>query len=126
MVILKDTIFLGVGADQFGFLFPHQDYVARYKYDLSETYYKKLFWIIYIKRGIKELRHREMARFCDYLACAITFSVIAYLVTAVFNDSFLTVAPVFWCLAGVGEGLRFRKIRRKSSGATWISPLDIT
>lgn len=47
-------------------------------------------------------------------------------VGAEFNDSFLTVAPVFWCLAGVGEGLRFRKIRRKSSGATWISPLDIT
>lgn len=47
-------------------------------------------------------------------------------VGAEFNDSFLTVAPVFWCLAGVGEGLRFRKSQRKSSGATWISLLDIT
>lgn len=124
--LLKEYIILGAGADQFGFVFPHQDYTARYQYDLLTTYYKKphnwylqmatesgcvsavlmiVFWILYLVRGFRQLSDcRETL--ADYLQCAIWFSVLGYLLTAFFNDSFLTVAPVFWCLAGVGMGLQ--------------------
>lgn len=123
---LTDYLLVGAGPDQFGFVFPHSDYVARYKYDLLTTYYNKphnwylqmatetgcvsavlmiVFWIVYLVKMFCLVK-RKKETVADYLGAAIWFSILGYLCTAFFNDSFLTVAPVFWCLGGIGLGIK--------------------
>lgn len=117
--LLPDYLVWGAGQDQFAFAFPHQDYVARYKYKLLDTYYQKphnwylqmaiesgvisaicvvVFWICYLRRNRKS---RGTAQdIGNTLIRAVFFSMMAYLITAIFNDSLMVVAAPMWCLAG--------------------------
>ncbi len=124
LVLLPQTLILGKGADQFGFVFPNRDYAARYQYDISGVYYKKphnwylqmcvesgcvsaVLVIAYFMSLLTAAGRSERAldgRRKGCLVPALRCSVIAYLLTAFFNDSFLTVAPVFWCMVGLLEG----------------------
>lgn len=120
--LLQQYPIWGAGSDQFGFAFPHQDYAARYRYDLLGTYYKKphnwylqmgvesgclslvfmiLFLVWYLKKNYR-CDEGNVTTQKEYIRRAIWISVVAYMISSLFNDSFLTVAPVFWCLAGMG------------------------
>lgn len=122
--LLKNYVLLGAGPDQFGFVFPHNDYVARYQYDLLTTYYKKphnyylqmgietgclslilmfAFFVIYLKRcfaAAKGKCHTQK----EYFMRAVLISALGYLFAGMFNDSMVVVAPLFWCLLGLGAG----------------------
>ena len=122
--LLKDYVLLGAGPDQFGFVFPHNDYVARYQYDLLTTYYKKphnyylqmgietgclslvlmlAFFVIFLKRGFAAAKGKCHTQ-KEYFIRAILISVLGYLFAGMFNDSMVVTAPVFWCLLGIGAG----------------------
>lgn len=122
--LLKDYVLLGAGPDQFGFVFPHNDYVARYQYDLLTTYYKKphnyylqmgietgclslvlmlAFFVIFLKRGFAAAKGKCHTQ-KEYFIRAILISVLGYLFAGMFNDSMVVTAPVFWCLLGMGVG----------------------
>ena len=122
--LLKDYVLLGAGPDQFGFVFPHNDYVARYQYDLLTTYYKKphnyylqmgietgclslvlmlAFFVIFLKRGFAAAKGKCHTQ-KEYFIRAILISVLGYLFAGMFNDSMVVTAPVFWCLLGLGAG----------------------
>lgn len=124
LVLLPQTLILGKGADQFGFVFPNRDYAARYQYDISGTYYKKphnwylqmcvesgcvsavlvLAYFVSLLMAAGRSERVSGGGRKGYLVSVLRCSVIAYLLTACFNDSFLTVAPVFWCMVGLLEG----------------------
>lgn len=122
--LLKDYVLLGAGPDQFGFVFPHNDYVARYQYDLLTTYYKKphnyylqmgietgclslvlmlAFFMIFLKCGFAAAKGKCHTQ-KEYFIRAILISVLGYLFAGMFNDSMVVTAPVFWCLLGIGAG----------------------
>ena len=122
--LLKDYVLLGAGPDQFGFVFPHNDYVARYQYDLLTTYYKKphnyylqmgietgclslvlmlAFFVIFLKRGFAAAKGKCHTQKENFIR-AILISVLGYLFAGMFNDSMVVTAPVFWCLLGLGAG----------------------
>jgi len=48
---------------------------------------------------------------------ACFLAVVGYLIAGVFNDSVVSVAPVFWALLGVGIGTNHLVKRRKSEAA---------
>lgn len=125
--LLKNTWLTGAGADQFLFVFPEQDYVARNKYDLGNTYYTKphnwylqmavesgclslLFMLAFFARYLGQWRgyfSGKMSRVADgkdFFASAVFFSVAAWLFVSFFTDSFLTTAPLFWGITGIADG----------------------
>ena len=133
--LLKDYVLLGAGPDQFGFVFPHNDYVARYQYDLLTTYYKKphnyylqmgietgclslvlmlAFFAIFLKRGFAAAKGKCHTQ-KEYFIRAILISVLGYLFAGMFNDSMVVTAPVFWCLLGLGAGGMGDRVRNTIS-----------
>lgn len=133
--LLKDYVLLGAGPDQFGFVFPHNDYVARYQYDLLTTYYKKphnyylqmgietgclslvlmlAFFVIFLKRGFAAAKGKCHTQ-KEYFIRAILISVLGYLFAGMFNDSMVVTAPVFWCLLGIGAGGMDDRVRNTIS-----------
>ena len=133
--LLKDYVLLGAGPDQFGFVFPHNDYVARYQYDLLTTYYKKphnyylqmgietgclslvlmlAFFVIFLKRGFAAAKGKCHTQ-KEYFIRAILISVLGYLFAGMFNDSMVVTAPVFWCLLGLGAGGMGDRVRNTIS-----------
>lgn len=133
--LLKDYVLLGAGPDQFGFVFPHNDYVARYQYDLLATYYKKphnyylqmgietgclslvlmlAFFVIFLKRGFAAAKGKCHTQ-KEYFIRAILISVLGYLFAGMFNDSMVVTAPVFWCLLGLGAGGMGDRVRNTIS-----------
>ena len=133
--LLKDYVLLGAGPDHFGFVFPHNDYVARYQYDLLTTYYKKphnyylqmgietgclslvlmlAFFVIFLKRGFAAAKGKCHTQ-KEYFIRAILISVLGYLFAGMFNDSMVVTAPVFWCLLGLGAGGMGDRVRNTIS-----------
>ena len=118
-----------------GFVFPHNDYVARYQYDLLTTYYKKphnyylqmgietgclslvlmlAFFVIFLKRGFAAAKGKCHTQ-KEYFIRAILISVLGYLFAGMFNDSMVVTAPVFWCLLGLGAGGMGDRVRNTIS-----------
>ena len=113
--LLKDYVLLGAGPDQFGFVFPHNDYVARYQYDLLTTLVLMLaFFVIFLKRGFAAAKGKCHTQ-KEYFIRAILISVLGYLFAGMFNDSMVVTAPVFWCLLGLGAGGMGDRVRNTIS-----------
>lgn len=125
--LLKNTLFTGVGADQFLYVFPEQDYVARNRYDLGNTYYTKphnwylqmavesgcvslvfmlAFFFCLLRRwkGDLSIRSFRLSDGKEFFTGALFFSVVIWLLFSFFTDSFLTTAPLFWGITGIADG----------------------
>lgn len=125
--LLKNTWLTGAGADQFLFVFPEQDYVARNKYDLGNTYYTKphnwylqmavesgclslAFMLVFFIRYLGQWKgyfSEKVSRMTDgkgVFTGAVFFSVAIWLFVSFFTDSFLTTAPLFWGITGIADG----------------------
>ncbi|OEH85477.1 hypothetical protein BHU72_05165 [Desulfuribacillus stibiiarsenatis] len=124
--MLKETVLLGKGPDTYAIYFPQDDYIAKRKY-LSEFYrlvdkphniylqqgintgvisliaFLSIFFIyfyscfrLYFKKNINGENIFNVVGIASFLA------VISYAVTGIFNDSVVSVAPVFWLILGIG------------------------
>lgn len=127
--ILKNTILIGYGPDNFPMIFPQEDYVGRFNVgnngmtdiiiDKPHNMYLQtaintgvlsllsliVIWIIYLYESMRIFIYGNINSFTEYMGAGIFLSVTAYLVAGIFNDSVVSVAPLFWILLGTGIGI---------------------
>ncbi|AGF59179.1 hypothetical protein B0P06_002487 [Clostridium saccharoperbutylacetonicum] len=139
--LLKNTIILGNGPDTFPFVFPQGELIAKYyaldtpniTVDKAHNLYLQMalnygviallaFLIITITYLVDSFKLYAFKENYDLdkqkmLGAITSLGVLGYLVTGFFNDSVVSVAPVFWIVFGVGVALNFmnRETLRKLS-----------
>jgi O-antigen ligase len=134
--LLKNTMVLGYGPDTFGAVFPQTDYIGKLvAYDTDDMLVDKAHDLylenainigipgliaflailtMYIVSCSKLYFKREFNDFYSIVGLAIFTSIIGYLGAGFFNDSVVSVAPVFWVLLGIGVGINYKL--KNSSG----------
>ncbi|MGG7151244.1 O-antigen ligase family protein [Clostridium neonatale] len=135
--MLKDNILIGKGPDTFALEFPQNDLLAKYyAYDNPNTIVDKphnLYLQIALNNGLIALiaflglmlvyiidsfilysLKQEYTK-SQLFGTATSLGVIAYLFAGIFNDSIISVAPIFWILLGVGVAINY--MNRKNSKA---------
>lgn len=128
--LIKDTLILGTGPDTFVFDFPQGDLIGKYyAYDTPNIVVDKahnLYLQIAINYGVVALLgflamiliyivdsfrlyafKNEFFEKSQMLGAITCLGVIGYLFAGMFNDSVVSVAPVFWVVFGVGVALNF-------------------
>ena len=127
--LIKNTIFLGHGPDSFAFYFPQEDYIGKLNYmydayiiiDKPHNLYLQsavntgvvsmllliLLFTLCIRGNIKIIikYNCSYAIFNSWVSLAILGATVAYITSALFTDSVVAVAPVFWILLGLGYGI---------------------
>ncbi|MVX62883.1 O-antigen ligase domain-containing protein [Clostridium chromiireducens] len=127
--IIKNNLILGGGPDTFAFRFPQNDLIAKYyAYDTPNMIVDKphnLFlqialnegvialiaflaiMIIYIADSIKLYAFKNYYNRPQVLGAAACLGVTGYLFAGIFNDSVVSVAPIFWIILGVGVAINY-------------------
>ncbi|MGB4437940.1 MAG: O-antigen ligase family protein, partial [Sedimentibacter sp.] len=123
--MLKDTLFIGYGPDNYCLMFPQEDYVGRFNtgsgmtnivVDKPHNMYMQtaintggvsllsliILWAIYLTDSFKLYYHKKIYSFSEYMGVAMFLSVTAYLAAGMFNDNIVSVAPLFWVALGLG------------------------
>lgn len=122
--LIKDTILLGHGPDTFALYFPQYDISGKYiayddmwvTVDKPHNFYLQtvintgllsliallFIFLKYIISSWVLYRKSENDNNLKTIGKATYLGVIGYLVAAFFNDSVISVAPVFWVLLGLG------------------------
>lgn len=125
--LLKKTILLGYGPDTFTIYFPQHDYIGKIKaygtmnmiVDKPHNLYLQIalstgivsliaviaLFIMYFIASIKLYFRNDFSDFYSIVGLGIFVAVIGYLGAGFFNDSVVSVAPVFWVLLGVGVSI---------------------
>ncbi|WP_026885134.1 O-antigen ligase family protein [Clostridium beijerinckii] len=136
--MLKDNLILGSGPDTFVFRFPQNDLIGLYyTYGSPNTIIDKphnlylqialsdgiiallaflAVMVIYIIDSMKLYALKKDFTKSQKLGAATCLGVIGYLFAGVFNDSVVSVAPVFWIVLGVGVSLNYmnrQKLNKK-------------
>ncbi len=125
--MLADTVILGRGPDCFPFYFPQDEYLAKILYysdgpfTLIDKPHSKYLQIAistgivslllllalfgsFLFRGFVTAARKGLDGFYSSHSLAILAGIVGYLTAAFFNDSVVSVAPVFWVLLGLGIG----------------------
>lgn len=126
--LLKDCILIGYGADTYAYVFPQNDILAKY-YSYAEGFfitvdkphnlYIQLFFshglialiafivicAVYLIDCFRLYALKKSYRIEQIYGISIMLGVVGYLAAGLFNDSVVSVAPVFWILLGVGAAL---------------------
>lgn len=118
--LLKKHLLLGSGADTFILEFPQQDYAGKYS---AETFWDVLFdkahnlflmmfvctgglsmcaYIVMLSMFVKMI---AVAPPDSYLVKAIGAGVIGFCIAGLFNDSNVSVMPIFYSIFGIGIAL---------------------
>lgn len=137
--LLKNNILIGTGPDTFAITFPQRDYAAAsnggfYGMVITKPHNMYLqvgvqtgcislvamlvFYIMYVISCIKVYWKNPMETFCAQLGVAILASTFGYMISALVNDSSITIAPVYWCLMGLGLAINSivkKEIEKKST-----------
>ena len=123
--LVKDTLLLGHGPDTFAAYFPQQDIKGKmYAYygdmwqlvDKPHNLYLQIalntgvlsliavlaLFIMYFIKSFKIYYNSKFEDFYSIAGLGIFVAVAGYLGSAIFNDSVVSVAPVFWILLGMG------------------------
>ncbi len=126
--LLKNCLVTGYGPDHFVYAFPQNDYLAKY-YSYNEGFYitvdkpHNLYLQIAVSNGlialiaflvicvfylIDSLRLyalKKQYRIEQVYGISVMLAIVGYLAAGLFNDSVVSVAPVFWILLGTGAAL---------------------
>jgi hypothetical protein len=135
--LLKNTILLGHGPDTFGLYFPQHDYIGKLLYldsmrevvDKPHNYYLQIaiqtgvisllsiiaMFMYYLISSFQLFRKTSLTNELSVLAVGIYTSFIGYIVSILFTDSIVSVAPVFWVLFAVGLSMNQRLLDALSS-----------
>ncbi|MFR1908046.1 MAG: O-antigen ligase family protein [Clostridium neonatale] len=135
--LLKDNLILGKGPDTFVLEFPQNDLIGKYyaydtpnmTVDKPHNLYLQIalnnglialiaflgIMLIYIVDSLKLYALKKEYGTSELFGAAISLGVIGYLLAGVFNDSVISVAPIFWILLGVGVAVNY--MNRKNAKA---------
>lgn len=127
--MLKNNLILGSGPDTFVFRFPQNDLIGLYYaygtpntiVDKPHNLYLQIalnegiialiaflgIMIIYIIDSIKLYALKKDYNKPQILGSLTCLGVIGYLFAGIFNDSVVSVAPIFWIVLGVGVALNY-------------------
>lgn len=123
--MLKKTLLVGYGPDTFAFHFPNHDYLGKLRvwpsgiFTMIEKPHNlylqiainsgmiSLFAIlalfaVYLRESAKIYWKCRFESLSEIAGLGIMAAIVAYLVAAIFNDSIVGIAPVFWGLLGMG------------------------
>ncbi|AAK81227.1 O-antigen ligase [Clostridium acetobutylicum] len=118
--LLEDTVIMGYGPDNFAAFFPKNDPARKVLkgviIDKPHNMYLQIaintgsislmavlaLFIMYIITSFKLYFRAEMDNLYNIFGLGIFIAFLSYTVTAFFNDSVISVAPVFWILLGMG------------------------
>lgn len=122
--LLRNSIFTGYGPDTFAILFPQNDYIGKINaygnagmlVDKPHNMYLQIavntgvislitFLIligIYILSSIRLFLKKHEHDFISLSGISVFIGICSYLTAGFFNDSVVSVAPVFWILLGIG------------------------
>lgn len=123
--LVKDTLLIGHGPDTFAAYFPQHDIKGKmYAYngdmwqlvDKPHNLYLQIalntgvlsliailaLFIMYFIKSFKLYYNNMFKDFISIAGLGIFVAVVGYLGAAIFNDSVVSVAPVFWILLGMG------------------------
>jgi hypothetical protein len=132
--LIKNNFIIGSGPDTFPFQFPQNDLIGKYyAYDTPNMFVDKphdlylqisldyglialiaflCVMFIYIFDSIRLYAFKNNYNHSQILGIANSLGIIGYLFAGFFNDSVISVAPVFWIVLGVGISINF--INRKT------------
>lgn len=136
--LLKHTLFVGYGPDTFAAYFPQNDFIGKfYAYygdmwqivDKPHDLYLQVglntgiisllallsMFIAYFIRSAKLYIKNDYEDFVSRAGVGIFVAVCGYLGAAFFNDSVVSVAPVFWILFGLGISINYMLEQKKKS-----------
>lgn len=125
--MIKDTWFVGYGPDTYSLHFPQHDVIgkinaydtARINVDKPHNLYLQILvstglisllafiglFISYFVFWLKHMKETPKDDIRRWMSMGIFVAICGYLVAGLFNDSVVSVAPVFWILWGLGMGL---------------------
>ena len=127
--LIKERPLLGYGPDAFAFAFPQNDLLGKwYAYrtpnmtvDKPHNLYLQIavnqglialgaFLVLvgtYIVNAIKVYAFRRDYSSKEIVGIALFLAIIGYLGAGIFNDSIVSVAPIFWILLGTGMSINY-------------------
>ena len=126
--LLKETFFLGAGANNFIHIFPQNNYKdIFYYYNQMVTNTKPhnmylqiatetgvisllallVFWGYYLVQSAKLYWNCSFDTLSKRLGFGCALAVLVYLGCGITNDSMISVAPIFWCVQGIGLAVNF-------------------
>ncbi len=141
--LLKNCLVTGYGPDNFVYAFPQNDLLAKY-YAYNEGFYvtvdkpHNLYLQIFVNNGLIALiaflaicvfylvdcirlyALRKEYRQEQIYGISVMLAVVGYLAAGLFNDSVVSVAPVFWILLGTGVALN--TINRRTDKGECVDP----
>ena len=128
--ILRDCLVLGFGPDTYSIVFPQEDYFGKLLsfgtksivVDKPHNQYLQIgintglpsliFFILmcasYFFQSLMIYWRRSFDDFYEVFGFASFLSVTGYLAAAMFNDSLVSVAPVFWFILGMGISINMK------------------
>lgn len=133
--LLRNTMFLGLGPDNFAIYFPQNDILGKMKaygdmwmlVDKPHDLYLQIalstgiisliaflsIVIMYFIKSCKIYFRNDFNNFISIAGVGIFIAICGYLGAAFFNDSVISVAPVFWVLLGVGISINYMLSRKE-------------
>jgi O-antigen ligase len=125
--LLKETILIGHGPDTYAMYFPQDDVIGKLKFfstpkiivDKPHNLYLQIaintgflsllallwLWGKYLLSSLNLYYRSDLNNWQDRLGISLMGAVTAYLIAGFFNDSVISVAPVFWIILGLGISL---------------------
>ncbi len=143
--MLKNCLLIGYGADTYAYEFPQNDILAKYysygegffiTVDKPHNLYLQIFYshgliafiaflvicIFYLVDCFRLYALKKTYRIEQIYGISVMLGVVGYLASGMFNDSVVSVAPVFWVLLGVGAALN--TINRRMDKAPEDADID--
>lgn len=127
--LIKENLLIGSGPDTFIFEFPQNDLIGKYyAYDTPSIVVDKphnlylqialnqglvalmaflAIMVIYIIDSLKLYALKKEYNKSQILGILTCLGVIGYLFAGIFNDSVISVAPVFWIILGTGVAINY-------------------
>lgn len=128
--LLKDTLFIGHGADTFPIYFPQDDYAGRYNIgylnnDISIMVDKPhsmylgtavntgvisliallAVYCTYLWESLKIYRKCVFKDYKHYMGLGIFIAIVGIMIDGLINDSMVSIMPIVYCLMGIGFAL---------------------
>lgn len=128
--LIKDTLFIGHGADTFPIYYPQDDYAGRYNIgylsndvsimiDKPHSLYLATavntgvislvallaVYGIYLWESFKIYRKREFTDYKHFIGFGLYVAIVGVMIDGLINDGMVSIMPVVYCLMGIGFAL---------------------
>jgi O-antigen ligase len=132
--MVTDHLLLGAGPDTFVFYFPQNDLFGKYwaygttnmLVDKPHNMYLQILFgeggiallafltiiLLYLVDSFRLYALKKQYKTNQIFGAALCLGVVGYLCAGMFNDSVVSVAPVFWIILGVGIAVNYENRRK--------------